>query len=84
MNQHIVDITVIWPDGKWNTADENAYLISSLTGILEHFQSRPISNREEKRDLVNTLGRKYAEIHISPCREVGPVETNQHLRRGGA
>lgn len=67
-NQHIVDITVIWPDDKWNQADENAYLISCLKGLLEHFEARPIHNREETRDLVNTLGRRYAEIHISPCK----------------
>lgn len=73
MNQHIVEVTVIWPDDKWNNADENAYLISSLTGILEHFQSHPISNREEKRELVNTLGRVYAEIHVSPGKMMAPI-----------
>lgn len=67
-NQHIVEITIIWPDDKWEDDVESTYLDGCLEAMREHLQDNPIQNREEKRTIVNARGRVYAEIHISPCK----------------
>jgi hypothetical protein len=70
-NQHIVEITIIWPDDKWeDDVTENEYLANCFLGVADHFFENPIKNKEERRTLTNRLGRNYAEIHISPCRSV--------------
>lgn len=69
-NQHIVDITIIWPDDKWEDQTENDYLISSLKGVIEHFKRHPIQNRERTMHIANVHGRVFAEIHVSPCRSL--------------
>lgn len=43
MNQHIVDVTIIWPDDKWDSIDEQAYLLNCLQGVQEHFIQHPIT-----------------------------------------
>jgi hypothetical protein len=67
-NQHIVDITIIWPDAVWVDADESEYLKNCLTGVQEYFETHPIKNTEQKLTLMNKFGRTYAEIHINPCK----------------
>lgn len=66
MKQHIADITIIWPDDRWEQEVEQSYLLNALRGVVEHFEQVPIVNREHTRELFNPLGRKYANIVISP------------------
>jgi hypothetical protein len=68
-NKHVVDITIIWPDDKWQPAAEQAYIASALEGVVEYFRDHPIENREYKPMLMNKFGRVYAELHINPARE---------------
>lgn len=67
-NQHIVDITIIWPDNKWEPETEQEYILSCLQGVREHFEHHPIQNTDLKLTLSNALGRIYAEVHVNPCR----------------
>ncbi len=70
-NQHVVDITIIWPDNVWEARAENEYLKSCLEGVSEHFEAYPLGEKEEKFiTLENKFGRTYAEIHVSPCKAV--------------
>jgi len=68
-NKHIVDITIVWPDDKWEPQAEQDYLLNCLEGVKEYFEEFPIQNKEQKLTLTNSLGRVYAEIHVNPCKQ---------------
>jgi hypothetical protein len=68
MNQHVVDITIIWPDDKWEQGAEQEYILSCLQGVIDSFKRNPIRKEDHKRTVINAFGRVYAEVHITPCK----------------
>lgn len=68
-NQHVLDVTIIWPDDKWEPEAEKDYITNALLGVAEHFEKHPIvDKREAKRTISNKFGRVYAEVHFNPCK----------------